>query len=79
MLFVPPALRRPEILDLPGMPEVFCDMAIVADRGETVRILLGAELAGSYSLVGKVIMPHSGFRRALLLAIAETGIGLVAH
>jgi hypothetical protein len=36
-------LPEPELVELGGQPEMFCDVAIVRNFGETVRVLLCRE------------------------------------
>lgn len=78
-LLMPPALRKPDILDLPCTTEIFADLGVIMDRGETIRILLAAEVANGYGLVAKIVMPHTGFRRSLAWAAADIGFGLATH
>jgi hypothetical protein len=56
--------QRPEVDEIIGVPEIFCDLTLVETRDETVRIMLAVERrfrANAYELVGRLVMPKRGF------------------
>ena len=67
-IIVPKFLKRPEVCELPGVPELFCDVALMHDHGDTVRILLCREREVGSQIVdlsAYVFMPRGGFCRTL--------------
>ena len=67
-IIVPKFLKRPEVYELPGVPELFCDLVVVRDFGETMRILLCMERQRDgpvVDLAARLIMPHGGYCRSL--------------
>lgn len=79
-LFLPPALRKPEIIDTPGVVEFYADLGVVVGGEETVRINLAVERdSGTFELCGRIFMPRQGFRQSLLWAVADHGLGMARH
>jgi hypothetical protein len=61
---LPASLVRPEVDEIIGVPETFCDLSLVEVREDTVRIMLCVERrrrANAFELVGRLIMPKRGF------------------
>lgn len=65
------AAGRPEVIEIGGAPEFFCDLFVVQPFGETVRILLLREIEHGEmrtEIAAVVNMPHTGFMRSLAWA-----------
>lgn len=61
-------IEPPKIIQVPGVPERFCEVAIVQDFGETIRIVLARETDGrgpEMESTGLLVMPRGGFMRSL--------------
>lgn len=69
--------HRPQIDELLGVPEIFCEVGLVKSAGETVRIVLARAMAetGPPEMVGVLFMPRSGFLRSLRWAAEDFLLG----
>ena len=58
------ALEWPEVSEIVGVPEIYCDLNLVESRGDMVRMMLAVERrarSNAYELVGRLVMPRRGF------------------
>lgn len=76
-MMVRPFEIAPRVAEMLGVTEVFCDIATVQLRSETVRVLLAREIDGRYELVGNVWMPRQGFEN--FHAWASRALGSPPH
>jgi hypothetical protein len=72
LVVVPQILRKPEVVETLGAPEIYCDLALVRDHAEVVRIVLcTARDSGILDVTAKLFMPRAGFCRSLRWAATD--------